>query len=48
MQLLHAQDEVLLENYLIFNILGKTTNVAMLKPNIKINKLAISCFDTKE
>lgn len=38
---LYAQDE----NYLISNILGRTTNVAMLKSNIKINKLAISCFD---
>lgn len=40
---LYAQDE----SYLIFNIL-RTTNVAMLKPNIKINKLAMSCSDTKK
>lgn len=45
---LYAQDGVLLENYLIFNILGRITNVTMLKPNIKINKLAMSSFDSKK
>lgn len=33
---------------IIFNIFGRTKNVAKLKPNIKINELSISCFDTKE
>lgn len=34
------------ESYIIFDIL--TTNVATLKPNIKINKLTMSSFDIKK